>query len=389
MKSKVVVFMITLVIGLMLSACSPQQTQSTPISTSTNAPTVTMPSATATIPLVIQESDPFPLSEPGPYYVGKLDYTIVDESRNDRQIELTIWYPALKKTTDEGRPITINAEPDMSEAPYPLILTGPNSGDLLFRAHLATYGFVMVTVRFPDYYDHPDFQVVDYPRDFLFALDQIASKPPEGFDGVIDSDHVGVTGYSGDGYVSLMLSGVRINPDFYLSFCEQASSRQPPLPLWYVDFWCVLAEKWDEFAIHAGKEVTNSDDELWQALTDERIRVVVPMAADGAQLFGERGLSMADRPMLLISPTNDEWVPYHIETATIFEHAGSSEVFLISFIGKTHMMVNETLEARRLKHFTTAFLGYHLQGKHEYRYYFSEEFVSQFDDLYWGVYPNE
>ena len=280
-------------------------------------------------------------------------------------------------------------EPDFSGAPYPLILTGPNSGDILFRTHLATHGFVMATVHFPDYYDYPDFQVVDHPKDFLFSLDQIASKPLEGLDGVIDSDHVGVVGYSGDGFISLTLSGVRLDPDFYLSFCEQAPARQPPLSDWYVKFWCGLAEKWDEFAIHAGEEVTTSDNGLWQALTDERIRVVIPMAADGAQLYGVRGLSMADRPMLLLSPTNDEYVPYQIETAFIFEHAGSSEKFLISFIGKTHMMVTETLAARRLKHFATAFLGYHLQGKHEYRYYFSEEFVSQFDDLFWGVYPNE
>jgi hypothetical protein len=46
-------------------------------------------------------------------------------------------------------------------------------------------------------------------------------------------------------------------------------------------------------------------------------------------------------------------------------------------------------EAKRMNHFATAFFGYHLQGKSEYRDYFSEEFVSQFDDLAWGLYEGE
>jgi hypothetical protein len=71
-------------------------------------------------------------------------------------------------------------DPDLSGAPYPLILVGPNSGDLIFQAYVATHGFVMATARFPDSYDYPDFQVVDQPRDFLFVLDQIASQPLEG-----------------------------------------------------------------------------------------------------------------------------------------------------------------------------------------------------------------
>jgi predicted dienelactone hydrolase len=315
----------------------------------------------------------------------------MDASRDDRKVRVTVFYPALLPEGSKGNKLLAgaNRDPDLSGAPYPLILTGPGSGDDLFKAHLTTHGFVMAIVRFPDHFDYPDVQAVDHPRDLLFVLDQIASQPLEGLEGVIDSDHVGVAGYSGDGFISLALSGARIDPIFYLSFCEQAPARQPPLSEWYVEFWCGLAAKWDEFVSHAGPEITTSDDGLWQALTDERIRVVVPMAADGAQLFGERGLAMADRPMLLLAAADDEWVPYQIETAVIFEQAGSPERFLVSFIGKTHLMALEPEVAKRLNHFATAFLGYHLQGKTEYGAYFSDEFVSQFDDLAWGVYEDD
>jgi predicted dienelactone hydrolase len=334
----------------------------------------------------------FPLSEPGPYYTGKRTFTFEGASREGRRIDVTVLYPALLPEGSKGTQLLAgsNREPDLSGAPYPLILTGPNSADYLFKTHLATHGFVMAIVRYPNPYDCLDFQTVDNPRDFLFVLDQIASNPLEGLEGVIDSDRVGVTGYSWDGFISLVLSGVRIDPESYLAHCEQAAAMQAEVS-WqgYTEYYCSLAEKWDEFAAHVGEEMTASEDELWQPLTDERIRAVVPMAPDGAWLYGERGLALADRPMLILAPTDDEYTPYQIETAYIFEHVGSPECFMVSFIGRGHMMVYEAEAEKRLNHFATAFFGTYLQGKSEYREYFSEAFVSQYDDLAWGVYQGE
>jgi hypothetical protein len=54
-----------------------------------------------------------------------------------------------------------------------------------------------------------------------------------------------------------------------------------------------------------------------------------------------------------------------------------------------HMMVAEIAQMDRINHFAAAFFGVYLQGKSEYRGYFSEAFVSQFDDLAWGVYQGE
>jgi predicted dienelactone hydrolase len=158
---------------------------------------------------------------------------------------------------------------------------------------------------------------------------------------------------------------------------------------WYFGYVCNLAKKWDEFVAYVGEEITASDDGLWQPLADERIRAVMPMAEYGTWLYSERGLVTADRPMFIIAPTEDEYIPYQIETATIFEQVGSPERFLVSFVGKRHMMVAEIEQMDRINHFATAFFGTYLQGKSEYRDYFSEEFVSQFDDLAWGVYHGE
>ena len=325
------------------------------------------------------------------YYTGKRTFTFEDASRGGREIGVTVYYPAVLPEGSKGTKLLAgtNRDPDLSGAPYPLILTGSDTGDQLFRAHLATHGFVMAIVRVPDPIDCCcDRWVVDHPRDYLVVLDQIASKPLEGLEGVIDSDHVGATGYSGDGVISLALSGVRIDPEFYLSYCEQAPTMEPPLAEWYIELWCGFAEKWNEFAVYVGDEITVSDDGLWQEVTDERIRAVLPMATDGAWLFGERGLATADRPVLMIQATEDS--PYQpTEARFIFEHLGTPEKFMVSFIGKTHMMVFNPEPAERMKHFATAFFGTYLQGKSEYRELFSEEFVSQFDDLAWGVYADK
>jgi predicted dienelactone hydrolase len=105
-----------------------------------------------------------------------------------------------------------------------LIITEHQS--FIFQTHLASHGFVMARIQIPDHnnYSDWDFQMVDWPRDFLFVLDQIGSSPPEGLEGVIDSDNVGATGYSYGGDISLALSGVRIDPEYYLSYC-----KQPPM----------------------------------------------------------------------------------------------------------------------------------------------------------------
>jgi len=111
----------------------------------------------------------------------------------------------------------------------------------------------------------------------------------------------------------------------------------------------------------------------------------MPMAGEGWWLFGERGLAAVDRPTLMIAATQDNLYP---ENALIFEHLGTPEKAFISFVGLNHMMVFRTKSISRMAHFATAFFGYHLQGRADYAAYFSEDFVSHFDDLAWGVVEN-
>ena len=202
---------------------------------------------------------------------------------------------------------------------------------------------------------------------------------------MIDTETVGTLGYSFDGTNSLLLSGARIDPDYYLSFCQAASNQQPPLEIWYQHFYCDLSSRWDELSAYVGKGITDSEDGLWQAITDERIKAVMPMAPDGAWLLGEKGLAAADRAVLMIQASKDS-LYQPTEGAFIFEHLGSTDKTMITFIGQQHMMIYDQPQIDRMTHFAVAFFSHQLQGKEEMAYYYSKEFIEQSPDLAYGFY---
>ena len=88
----------------------------------------------------------------------------------------------------------------------------------------------------------------------------------------------------------------------------------------------------------------------------------------------------------MIVATEDGQYP---ENALIFEHMGTADKAMISFVGPSHMMIYDPEMVARMAHFAVAYFGYHLQGREEMAWYFSEDFVAQHDDLAWGVYESE
>ena len=357
--------------------------------------TATPPQATATVEQAAEETNtaeataepaPFPLSEPGPYRVGVREFSTVDTSRDGREVGVRVWYPALWLEDAAGKRTIPKADPDRSSAPYPLILSSAKVGAIL-APYVVTHGFVWAGVTRIDTYDVWNPQLIDQPLDILFALDQVASNPPEELEGMIDAEHAGATGYSFDGTNALVLGGTRIDPEFYLTQCSTAdATAEAILSTFPSRYQCPAGGEWLESAAQAHEAITDSEDGLWQPITDARIRAVMPLAAEGWLLFGERGLAAVDLPMLLIVATQDE---LYAENALILERLGTPDKALVSFVGPDHMMVYNREMVARMAHFAVAFFGYHLQGREDLAWFFSEEFVGQYDDLAWGVYAGE
>ena len=118
----------------------------------------------------------------------------------------------------------------------------------------------------------------------------------------------------------------------------------------------------------------------------------MPMAPEGAMLFGARGLAAVDRPMLIIGATEDKGYmscPYDLEAVYIFNQVKAPNRALISFVGQGHMMIWDPEPKARMKHFAAAFFGYHLQGREDYAALFSPDFIAKYSDLAWGPYSEK
>ncbi len=371
--------------GAMLSlfACS-----SPPLAT----PEVSQSAATALQTATVAAASPaeetkpqvLPLSLPGPYAVGWRSFSAKDATRADRLVGLTFWYPAKQPPNAASSGPVRDAAPDPSGAPYPLLVSSTKVAQIL-APYLVTRGFVWVSVDGIDSYPKMSDQMFSQPLDLLFALDHVATHPPSGLEGTIDSEHAGVIGYSFDGYNSLALSGARIDPEHYLHQCPDPDPTVQPLLQGLSSFSCGPAAEWDAFSDRAGSRVTDGQQGLWRPMTDDRIRAVMPLACEGWWLFGQRGLAEVDRPVLMIDGSEDQ---LYAENALIFDHLGTADKGFISFVGQGHMMIYDRTMVARMAHFAAAFFGYHLKGEKESQRFFSEEYVSALDGLAWGVMPS-
>lgn len=404
-------FMALLIFASLLASCAApatnQPTQahtSVPPSVTMPAPTPTAPKPSATPPslkpsatskFVIQKSlnqgakgtptpNPYLLSEAGPYQVGKRKFTATDPNRPAREISISVWYPALRESGEPSLSTILDGKPDMSGAPYPLLLSSTKLANI-FAPYLVSHGFTWASIDGIDYTDVTNPEMIDQPLDILFALEQVASTPPQGLEGVIDAEHAGALGYSFDGYNALALSGARFDPEYYLALCADPDKTKETVPYWFDEkYHCGAAREWDQFSAAAGEGITSSQDGLWQPMTDPRIKAVMPMGADGLYIFGDRGLAEVKMPVLLLAATLGDEYP---ENTLILDKLGSAEKSLISVVGRTHMIILEPDIIPILRHFAVAFFGHHLQGRQDYAQYYSEQFVNQQEKLAWGVYP--
>lgn len=307
---------------------------------------------------------------------------LVDDSREGRQVSVTVWYPAVGPADATSTGAIHDAEPDRSGEPYPLILSSTTMANTL-ALYVVSHGFTWASVDGINTYMAFYEGAIDQPLDILFALDQVAANPPEGPEGLIDAENAGTIGYFFVGFNSLAMSGARVDPKYYLAQCPTPDATTEAVLGDLSAFNCGPARQWDSFTAHVGESITASEGGLWQPLTDPRIRAVMPMAGEGWWLFGERGLATVDRPVLMIVGTEDE---LYNENALIYEHLSTSDRTLISFFGITHGGMLNTPYLERKAHFAVALFGYHLQGHEDYAVYFTQEFVGQHDDLAWGVY---
>lgn len=377
-----------LVVLILLTACAPPTPTAVP--TATPRPTAIPPTPVPPTPTPSPTATPvpppaYPLAEPGPYAVGLRNYLFRDPARKNKVVTIALYYPALPSVAAAPGKVVQDAPPDLSGAPYPVVL-GAAKGGGYFGIHLASYGIAFAGIDPQDVTPAWGAWLLQYPRDHLFALNQIAAGALEGLTGLLDPTNAGVEGYSFDSNSALQLSGARIDPEFYLKQCGEVATKEPELSNTWVTWWgiCQPAEAWSDFVVLAGPAITESSDGLWLPLTDARIRAVMPMAPDFSWLFGPRGLAAVDRPVLLLANSQDVDAPYRFAVET-WRDLPKEHGAMITFVGKGHMLIDDPVDLSHIRHLMVAFFGYHLLGRQEYAPLFSEEFVRQHPELAWGA----
>jgi len=379
-----------LFLSMLLVACNSTPSNKSDVKPTEIIPTEIIPTATQKLtntplptptkiipepPLVFDIPDSeFPFSEPGPYEVSMIDEIIYqDDERNDREISISILFPSNEGT------------PDLRGAPFPLIINDYKMFDT-FGTQLASHGYIVVGINTIEVYLPWDEEVYNQPLDYIFILNELANNPPGALFGFIDSDHTGVWGYSYGGHNSLTLSGARIDPEYYLNTCENPTVSALPFGERSIHNFCDIYENWDQFVEEAGPEQTESDDGLWQAITDDRIQALIALSPEGEWLRGPKGFASADKP-IIVTAGSLEGIRYN-ECYTIFEELGSSEKIFVTFRGKMHNMVFSDSAQQQMRHLAVAYFSFYLKGAEEYGYYFSEDYISETDGLAWGWYGN-
>jgi predicted dienelactone hydrolase len=336
-----------------------------------------------------QETEALPLSAIGPYnMVGRQEFSFVDATR-DRTVTGYIWYPAGYNPKARPGPIIPkdNLPPDTSAAPYPLIIyshgrsqDGVDAGTTLGAAqHLASYGFAVLSIQHRD----PAIRQInwmDRPMDILFVLNQLAATSGENeLVGLMDLEHVGITGFSLGASTALLFSGARIDPASRDEYCTTA---EKPGPL-----TCDISDEiWQQMLDErAHVEPFPVEGEPWPPYTDDRILAVMPVAPCHGPFWGERGLASASVPTLIIGLEKDERCTYERDALYMYEHLGSTDRALLTVFNQKHddAFLNRNPQ-KIFNHFAVAFFGYHLQGKSEYAQYLTADFVSGFDNLEWA-----
>jgi predicted dienelactone hydrolase len=267
--------------------------------------------------------------------------------------------------------------PDTSGAPYPLIIYShrfqggvPDEVSVFLISRLVSQGFIVATSQ------HIDIEVipilVDRPLDVLFVLNQLADLKDSPLIGMINTDNVGVMGTSAGGHTSLMVGGARVDSGRFTDWCSTHAGGD--------NFdSCAILSDWDKLLAYHDQLEPPSNDDLWSATTDNRIRAILPIEPCFGQLFGEKGLATVTIPTLLIAGTADQLCPYDLDSAFMYAHLGSSDRYLVTADKRDHFSL--VSESNMIKQYTSAFFGLYLQGKTDYAQYLTPDSAKAFKGI--------
>ena len=253
------------------------------------------------------------------YNIGQTTLLYNDSTRK-RPLKTEIWYPTADTTKPNVTldypfklpPTSKNA--DIIPAKFPLILlshgTGGNRISLIWLAsELAANGYIVAAVdHWGNTHDNkiPEnfVKVWDRPLDISYILDKLLIEPQ--FKAHINSNKIGIAGFSLGGYTAIALAGGIIDYDLLKEFSQTAEGQ--------TEF--NIPELGDVSKLMT-TEIINQGNNHFENLKDKRISAFVAMApAIGQGFNNKKQFENINKPLLIIGAHSDERAP----VATNVEH---------------------------------------------------------------------
>ncbi|HSI78825.1 MAG TPA: alpha/beta fold hydrolase, partial [Lunatimonas sp.] len=267
----------------------------------------------------------------------------------DRKMVVEVWYPAKSTGEDSlaiysdvlgipgnpNRPVvpfsfygraTRDAEPDLAEGPYPLLIVSHGFLGSRFlmsylTENLASKGYVVVAIDHPEstHSDPGKFTSTLYFRalDDLFVLNQMAALGMNDSDsflsGLINVDNTGLIGYSMGGYGVLNAAGAGYSPQMLQMFGQLSGGNN---------------------AI----ESRISGNAAFQASLDKRIKAIVAFAPWGMQrgAWDVEGLKGIRIPTFIIAGDQDDVSGYEDGVKAIYDGIGNAEKYMLVYQNARH-----------------------------------------------------
>jgi predicted dienelactone hydrolase len=338
--------------------------------------------------------------ERGSYEAGFV--TLVHTDSRGKELTADVWYPATPAPGDEPDSYWPDlsfvfegyrdAPPDPHGAPYPLVAFSHGYGGIRYQSpflteHLARHGFVVVSVdhtgnTFMDLDSSQAARVLaERPGDVRRAVDhliEVSAGDHAQLAGMVDGSRYGMTGHSFGAVTTLILGGGELDIDHAITWCETEDA-----------YACMYVG-------------TLGDVSFDDALPDERIVSVAPMAPGAWYLFGEQGSGLADvtLPQVLAGDADAEldyleeirpcWeaidAPKQLATLSDAGHWGFSDLCQIVPVfeecyGEGWMDVDQVHAITRP--LITAHFGLTLAGDERYRPWLEPDYLDTLGGLSW------
>jgi predicted dienelactone hydrolase len=258
------------------------------------------------------------LTQPGTFAVQQQRWQLRDDSR-DRSFYVDVYRP---QSLPEGETRVIAISHGLGARPE----------EYAKRAqHLASYGYLVVLPQHPGsdltYKEelmrglHPTTfaleEFVDRPLDVSYVLDELGRRNAAEFGDRLNLQSVGVMGHSFGGYTVMALAGASIDFEHLEESCKNN--------LEYLDISLFLQCR----ALELPRQPYN--------FRDPRVAAVFAINPVNNSIFGDRGLSEIQIPILLAAGTYDPATPAVFEQVRSFRQLTTPNKYLAVLQGQAHV----------------------------------------------------